>query len=367
MDKFCVFCGQKPESKSNEHIIARWLIELTGNPSRIAVFGDKDFAKPELGKKTFSFDSFRFPSCSSCNTRYSRLEAYVKPIVQRLLDEDSISAPEFHSLLDWFDKIRIGMWLGFRYLNKDPAGITPHFYIDQRLGLSDRMLVIFKGDSNRKGLNFSGCDQPSFVYAPSCFGLRINNYCFVNISCFGLLSRRLGFPYIAEPFQREDGRIEGQFVAGRNRIMKPVLKKPFSIQGTELYQPMFSGVGIKTAIRKNYYDTEYVRHNSMAWDKGIGNIFINSNSMIQTYPLSPSKMWIPGTTYNFDRLLFELQLLVFEWQTYVDSIAPSLEKMPKEMGQQMKQQMRANKYYNTGIVKLLREKAKQLAIPPLID
>ncbi|MBM3154410.1 MAG: hypothetical protein FJ008_03665 [Chloroflexi bacterium] len=367
MDKVCVFCGQKPEHKNNEHIIPLWLIELTGNPNRIAEFGDKDFAKPELGKRAFSFDSFRFPSCESCNTKYAELEGYVKPTIEKIIDTDFISAPEFNTLLDWFDKIRVGLWLGFRYLDKDPAGITPSFYIEQRLRASDRVLVIFKGDGDKKGLNLTGCDQPSFVYTPSCFGLRINNYCFVNISCFGLLSRRIGFPYIAEPFQMEKGRIEGQFVAGRNRIMNPILKKRFSIQGTEVYQPIFSGVIINPAMMKKYYDTEYVRINSMVWDEGIGKIFMNSTSGLQEYPMSPSKIWIPKTTYAFDRLLFEMQLLVLEWQTYVDSLAPSFEKLPYKIRQQMKRQNRFNKHYNTRIIEILREKAERLGMPPLID
>jgi hypothetical protein len=356
MDKFCVFCGKKPERKNNEHILPLWLIELTGNPNRIGVFGDKSFMKPQLGKRVFSFYSFKFPSCKSCNSRYSELEAYVKPIVQRMLTTNSISAPEFNSVLDWFDKIRVGLWLGFRYLHNNPAGITPSFYIGQRLRASDRMLVIFKGNSDEKGLSFVGCDQLSFVYTPSCFCLRINNYWFLNISCHGLISRRIGFPYIAEPFLTDDGHIQGQFVAGRNRIMKPILKKLFSIQGTELYQPIFSGVGINTVIRK-YYDTEYVRNNSMLWDEGIGKIFINSNSGLQEYPMSRSKIWIPSTTYAFKRLLFETQLLAFEWQTYVDDLVPSFERMSKGNRQQMKRQKRLNKYHNTRMIRILREKA----------
>ena len=148
--------------------------------------------------------------------------------------------------------------------------------------------------------------------------------------------------------------------------MKPILRKPFSIQGTELYQPMFSAVGIKTAERKNYYDTEYVRSNSMAWDEGIGKIFMNSSSKIQEYPMSHSEMWIPGITYVFDKLLFEMQLIVFEWQTYVDSLGPSLKRMPKEGKQRMMRQRRLNKFHNTKIVKILREKAEQLNISPLV-
>jgi hypothetical protein len=365
MDKICVFCGQKPEHKNNEHIIPIWLIELTGNPNRIGVFGDKEYMKPESGKRAFSFDSLRFPSCKSCNTKYSELEAYVKPIVQSIITANPISAPEFNLLLDWFDKIRVGLWLGYMYLDKNPMGITPSFHIDQRIRASDRMLVIFKGEGDERGLRFAGCNEPSFCYTPSCFVMTINNYCFMNISIFGLLARRIGFPYISEPFQREDGHIEGKWVTGRNRIMKPILKKRFSIQGTELYQPIFSGVGIKTDIRKKLYDTEYVRNSSMVWDEGIGKVFINSNSGLQEYPMSPSKAWVPGTTYILRRLLFEMQPLVFEWQTYVDDLAPSLEKLPHRIRQQMKRQKRLNKYHNTKVIGSLRERAEELGMPPL--
>jgi hypothetical protein len=366
MNKTCVFCGQKPKQKNNEHIIPLWLIELTGNPSRIAEFGYKEFMKPESGKRFFSFDSLRFPSCESCNTRYAALEAYVKSIVEKIINTDFISAQEFHVLLDWFDKIRVGLWLGYRYLDKNPMGITPNFHIDQRIMASDRMLVIFRGDDG-KGLSYCGCDQPPFYYTPSCFGLIINNYCFINISIYGLLARRIGFPYIAEPFQREDGHLEGEFVAGRDRIMKPILKKRFSIQGTELYQPIFSGVGIKTVIRKKFYDTEYVRNNSMSWDEGVGKIFINSNSELHEYPMSPSKVWLPGTTYILQRLVFEMQLLVLDWQIHIDGLLPSLQRVPYEMRQQMKRQKKLNKYNNTEMIRILRKNAKQLGIPPLIS
>lgn len=364
MHKTCIFCGEKPKQKNNEHIIPLWLIELTGNPNRIAEFGYKEFMKPKSGKRVFSFDSLRFPSCESCNARYAALEAYVKPIVEKMMRTDFVSAPEFHILMDWFDKIRVGLWLGYRYLDRNPMGITPLFHIDQRLMACDRILVIFKGDYG-KGLSYCGCDQIPFYYTPSCFGLIINNYCFINISFHGLLARRIGFPYIAEPFLRQDGRIDGEFVAGRNRIMKPLLKKYFNIQGVELYQPIFSGVGSKTEIRKKFYDIEYVRNNSMSWDDGVGKIFINNNSEIQEYPMFPSKAWVPGTTYILERLAFEMQLLVLEWQIYVVDSAPSFQRLSPERRQLMYRQKRLSKYHNKQMIQILRRKAKLYGIPPL--
>jgi hypothetical protein len=105
----------------------------------------------------------------------------------------------------------------------------------------------------------------------------------------------------------------------------------------------------------------------MVWDEGIGKIFININSGLQEYPMSHSKTWIPGTTYIFESLLFEMQLLVLEWQTYVDGLAPSLKRMSQEKRQQMKRLKRLNKNYNTKIIRFLREKAERLGIPPLIS
>jgi len=33
MDKFCIFCGDKPQSKNLEHIIPQWLLKMTGDPT----------------------------------------------------------------------------------------------------------------------------------------------------------------------------------------------------------------------------------------------------------------------------------------------------------------------------------------------
>jgi hypothetical protein len=144
VDKLCIFCGSKPEVKNNEHVIPRWLIELTGNPKRNAHFGYKRDQESKLQLRTFSFNAFKFPFCKSCNQKYSKLETDTKIIIEKILTYDSLSAGDFNILLDWFDKLRIGLWLALRYLDKNPAGITPKFYIEQRVGINDRMLAIFQ-------------------------------------------------------------------------------------------------------------------------------------------------------------------------------------------------------------------------------
>jgi hypothetical protein len=86
----------------------QWLIELTGPPKRTVNFG----VNPLTGKQPrFDWSSFAFPACSSCNEKYSDLEGAVKPIVERLLGRIPITGYEFVKLLDWLDKVRIGLWL----------------------------------------------------------------------------------------------------------------------------------------------------------------------------------------------------------------------------------------------------------------
>ena len=52
----------------------------------------------------------------------------------------------------------------------------PRFHIKNRLGQSDRMIIIYKVNSLNKGINFFGVDNLAFQMQPSCFLIRINNY-----------------------------------------------------------------------------------------------------------------------------------------------------------------------------------------------
>lgn len=216
MDKFCIFCGARPEEKSAEHVIPKWLIELTGNPKRKAYFGYEHAIQSHTRRRTFSFDSLRFPSCASCNQKYSDLESRTKLIIEKMLVSDYLSALEMNTLLDWFDKVRVGLWLGYQYLDGNPAGIKPKFYIEKRIGANDRMLVIFKADTDHQGLTFFGCDLPSFTFTPSCFSIRINNLCFLNMSYNDLFSRRIGFPFPVKSFALPEQQQVGTYIRGRN-------------------------------------------------------------------------------------------------------------------------------------------------------
>lgn len=364
MGKFCVFCGEKPEHKTNEHVIPKWLIELTGNPKRIARFGYNQEAGEAPRKRTFSFNAFQFPSCANCNQKYSNLEIVVKSVMQKIISDAFLSSKDFNALLDWFDKVRVGLWLGYQYLEKNPAEITPKFHIEKRIGQNDRMLVIYKIDSDIKQLNYLGCDTLSFRYTPSCFGLHINNYCFINISHNDLFSRRIGFPYPVESFMQLEDQLLSRFTTGRDRVMRPLFKKRFRIQGKELYQPMFRDRVFGSNLRE-FYDTEYVRENSMVWEQGIGKVFIESNSKLQEYPDSPSKLWLSNKTYQSAALLFEIQILILEWQIYIDDLAGSVQMLPEEEKQRIMAIKSMKKKFNTELITMLRKKAQEVGIPPL--
>jgi len=353
------------ESKTLEHVLPQWLIEFTGNPKRMAYFGYEYLEGGKSVKRRFAFDAFKFPSCKECNQNFAEIEAGVKVIVQKMISEDFLSESKLNTLLDWFDKVRIGLWLGYLYLDRNPLGISPHFHIQNRIRQHDRMLAIFRTGGNRKGLTFAGCDTPAFALTPSCFSLRINSLCFLNISYNNLLARRMGFPFPSETYFMEDGRLFCKFKEGRNRIMRPVLKKSIRFQGTELYQPIFFGNISAEGLEKanELFDTKYVRDNCISWEKGIGRIFIKRDSEVTAYSASPSREWLPERIYDSKELQFEMQLLTLEWQLYIENnLGPSLKLLPRERRKEFLKFDALGKNYNKKVIELLNKQREMSAM-----
>src|SRR5947208_7109783 len=131
MEKFCIFCGNPPKEKNKEHVIPLWLIEATGAPKRIASFGA--YYPGALKPREFSLDQFTFPACEACNGKFSQLEDRAKPVVMGILTERALSENDFNVLLDWLDKVRVGLWLGLMQLTGNPWGITPSYHVARRL------------------------------------------------------------------------------------------------------------------------------------------------------------------------------------------------------------------------------------------
>ena len=155
MKKFCVFCGKPPHNKNNEHVIPRWLIEITGQPKREGNFGPF-YDDNELEMIKFSFDKFVYPACFSCNKEFGEIERKVKPIIEVLLNNGQLNSKDFNLLLTWLDKIRIGSALASLYQLKNPYKITPNYFINEGVTSRDRMLLIYKNSNNLKCLNVFG-------------------------------------------------------------------------------------------------------------------------------------------------------------------------------------------------------------------
>jgi len=269
LERLCVFCGLRPNEKTVEHIIPRWLIEMTGPGGRIANLG-VDWYRGTPRK--FAFGRFTFPACDLCNQKYSKLEGEAKRTIHDLLDKDEATVVGIARLFDWFDKIRVGLWLGFRYLDKNYWNIRPHFHIDQRLGKYDRILSIYR-DARRemRGISFFGVNTPIFSHMPSCFMLRINNMGFVNSSSIGLVAKQLGFPYPSdEPAEKTDLGTTIIIESGTGEISLPLYKACPPAGGYSLVQPMFR---IEALGSESPYNTKYVREKSIDFDNGVGAIF----------------------------------------------------------------------------------------------
>ncbi len=240
MGKECIFCGCHPQEKTKEHVIPRWLLEATGDPGRVANFGlrlDRD--RPSV--RTYSFDQFVFPACYECNERFAKLEGLVKPVVNRLLGDQCLGEPDLNILLDWLDEIRVGLWLAHRLLNKNPAGITPKFHIETRVGLLDRMVAIARiSGPVRDGVSFLGPALLGFQMSPTNLVLRINHVCFLNASGQGLCSQRLGFPFLDLVEFAESGAVTANIRPGSGRIMYP-LSAFRSCPGPSIYISRYFG------------------------------------------------------------------------------------------------------------------------------
>ena len=223
-EKFCIFCGKTPKDKNLEHIVPQWLIKMTGREKKdiFSLYPEHD--------KHIPFMRFTFPACTECNSKYSKMEALVKSVLEKVLDGQSISGSDASLLMDWFDKVRIGLWLSNMYYNpKLKQEIMPHFFIDSRVAKADRILSIQKlplSKPENNGIYFNGTQTHWFNYCPSAFTMIIKDCYFFNASTNNLISPRVGFPGLTSvKVENEDqGLFSTKFIPGRKKIVNPVIQ-----------------------------------------------------------------------------------------------------------------------------------------------
>jgi hypothetical protein len=199
----CVFCGKSvgKADRSKEHILPMWLLRATGDPNRrikieIDPISGENIIRPA--------STFHFPACPTCNVYYGKkLETQAKKAFEALFLGKSLQVSQCYQLLDWLDKVRIGLWLAYNTLHKE--FFEPKFRIDQRLGKKDRIAIISVDPHNLgKGLGIGGTDNNIFRTSQAGLYLRINNIRIISMSYENFISRFAGMPYAKEIFASVD-------------------------------------------------------------------------------------------------------------------------------------------------------------------
>ena len=145
-------------------MLPRWLSDLLGGEGDVQIWTPPRRGGPE--RRRLSQKSLHFPACDECNNRYSALESAAKLVMVKVLTLKSLSALELEVLLDWLDKVRVGIWLGMRYLEGDPFGIQPNFHVTQRLGTKDQALIIYRTIEGRRRWATFATSTPAFHLHP---------------------------------------------------------------------------------------------------------------------------------------------------------------------------------------------------------
>lgn len=287
MKQLCIFCGEKPIAKNKEHVIPLWLISMTGDPNRNINLGfdARHFtATGEFKIRSFSFDQFQFPACSDCNCEFSGLESRAKQYMLRLFEKDYFTNVEIDDFLDWFDKIRIGLWLAYITLDETIKDVVPKFHIKKRIGHRDRCLFIYElKDDGSKGVQFLCCNSPGFQFIPSCCTLRVNNVYFYNYSFDFLFSHKIGFPYptVFANTDTVERHTQIELEHGSQKIVEPLL--PFKVlkAATYIYQPIIPKEVLGTDLEKEFYKNQYVLDNTLKGKVEKGSVFYFDQKLIK--------------------------------------------------------------------------------------
>jgi hypothetical protein len=319
MPNECVFCGNKPEEKTKEHIIPKWLMDLTFHPNRDTHITFFDLNK---GYKDLNIDyhSFQFPACETCNNSYSTLENETKIIVEKLLTDEEVVEEEIDKLLDWFDKVRVGLWLGYRMLTKNSWDVNPRFHINQRIRKHDRLLFIYKTKKQNKGIKPIGVNTPIFYYIPSCFLLTINHLCFLNISSTFLISRRLGLPFTNDLKFDVVNHVNtiGEFEHGLNRIMEPLLRFPFKKPCLEFYQAIYNDECYDAS--SSVFNVDYVKNAMLNSDEGISKIYFNNHYPDRTRIFNESVSMLLQPEMEQLKMIYDLSITVLNYQNVLAQV-----------------------------------------------
>lgn len=325
-ERLCAFCGKKPQKKNNEHILPQWLIEMTGSPTRnISVGVSYNSEQGSIDHRTFSINGLVVPACENCNSQAGKIEEKAAPALKSLMAGEAVSGVQIDNILDWFDKVRVGLWLLFSRLHTNPVASSANFHINQRMGTQDRCLVIQHVSDKNKGLTMRGVQTYAFMFMPSAFSLTVNDYVFTSLSTNLLVSKELGFPFADNSYYQADGKtIKCEMQRGLREVKPPLL--PFDAAT--------NGVVIAQAIIGQYVnampeDKQYLEEHSIKPMRS--NIFIETSSVIKELGLDETTTITPPSSLSFKDWTGKSVDDIYKYQLWLlHKFLPSPDMLPPE-------------------------------------
>jgi hypothetical protein len=136
--KRCIFCGNpfSGQKRNFEHIIPAWLVEEANLRKR-----DMPVQLPGISRKV-GMSRIGLKVCKTCNDTDSALEDQAKIAYLAIKTGAALTDDQVRSLLDWLDKVRVGLWLWLIEQLGDQAGAEPKFRINGRIARKDRMVLV---------------------------------------------------------------------------------------------------------------------------------------------------------------------------------------------------------------------------------
>ena len=242
--KKCLFCGEAftGQKKNFEHIIPKWLVAEADLQSRATsvFFPSKRFAA--------AMSRIGLRACETCNSAASSLEAKAQAAYLKIKNGIALDDADGLAVLDWLDKLRVGLWLWLVDAGKADFLAPPKFRINQRTGYKDRIAVIarYPEAPDLRGMAIWGSGH-FFVFAPSCLGFLINNIAMLSLSSDFLLARHLR-PISIQRFLAVDGpeEMSAEFSRTPGRRLR-LLSSPLLLGQCILPEPYFEQLELPLA------------------------------------------------------------------------------------------------------------------------
>lgn len=338
---------------------------MTGDPNRVVKFGT-NFETQKIIE--FAWSSFVMPSCEACNTQYSQLENEAKTVVEALVERRPLKATAYLTLLDWLDKVRVGLWLAYHVLQANPTGITPAFYINTRLGTKDRFVAFYPIETDTPGLNAFGVESFLFHSAPSCFALRINNVLLLNGSADFLFAARCGFPFPRIRRLLTDGPNAGLLQLEefdcRRRTKHPILRQKLHKPSVFLFQPIMQRSADSSTQflgDSSTFDSFLAEHTLPPYLSGKGILFRQYSDRVEPISDIDQEIALDSVVGRECQPMYALMAQVYELQNTIRDLYGPLAADRQQLSA-YEEETKLFKKWNTRVSNYLRNEAARTHI-----